>query len=457
MQASLGRILGSGPSNVAVDNFASRLHRVTYSVCARYNKGKRQDDLTRQRHVLIARGYNPKDEMDAAIRILQKPELGTATPSSQEWSANTPWQPHLSLATWVLAILRSPSISPLHSDDKAELLTLRARIDADPRWGSLRAVATLKTPWEEFEGKDQLKEQLGFLFAAIIGHADILCLTPSASEIEQYREWKNEKAKGVAVDEAANLSRPDLYTVWGNTLLPCLLAGDSKQLPPTVLSANKTDADGNLLHRHVGDSRLSGLEFLQASGIPVYRLRVQLRMANGLFDSVAQTVYPEVPLQYADSCNISLPQFVAGRALEGYFRKIAPSIRQPPHAKLRPIFIHCEDSKVFVDELTGSKKSPDQVRVALQLAFNLVQEAGVKAEDIILLTPYAANVSLIQWMRTAEAKCAEVLAKMAPASTVDGYQGQEKPIVIVVMGTGELLFLLSSLLQGKYCAQRSNC
>lgn len=46
-----------------------------------------------------------------------------------------------------------------------------------------------------------------------------------------YRPWKEELAQGVAIDEAGNISRPDLYAVWGNTLLPMAMAGDDKQLP----------------------------------------------------------------------------------------------------------------------------------------------------------------------------------------------------------------------------------
>lgn len=47
MQASLGQILCSGPSNVAVDNLARRLDRTTRSICARYNQSKWPDDEPR--------------------------------------------------------------------------------------------------------------------------------------------------------------------------------------------------------------------------------------------------------------------------------------------------------------------------------------------------------------------------------------------------------------------------
>jgi len=62
MQATVGRILCSGPSNVAVDNLARRLDRITRSVCARYNEAKADNDPTRARHRLIVRAFNHQRE-----------------------------------------------------------------------------------------------------------------------------------------------------------------------------------------------------------------------------------------------------------------------------------------------------------------------------------------------------------------------------------------------------------
>ncbi|KAI6094022.1 hypothetical protein F4821DRAFT_9361 [Hypoxylon rubiginosum] len=271
MNASLGRILGSGPSNVSVDNFAERLDRVTRSVCSHYNRDKGHDDQTRQRHALVVRGYNPREEMNAAARMLKDPEGLTATDS--EWAVGSWWKPHLSLAFWALTIIRSPakSVRQLNPDDKTELLALKADIDADHKWGDLRALIAGQTEWDAYESKNDPKGQLKILFVKLLSLADILCVTPSGSENDKdYREWKNREAKGIAVDEAANTNRADLYCVWGNTLLPCFLAGDPKQLPPAVLSAGVTDAEGNLFHRHVKDAKISALVFYQASGVPTY-------------------------------------------------------------------------------------------------------------------------------------------------------------------------------------------
>lgn len=54
------------------------------------------------------------------------------------------------------------------------------------------------------------------------------------------------------------------------------------------MTQHEKDCDGSYFNRLFADGSISGLEYLQAIGIPVYRLRVQLRMARGLFDAVAR-------------------------------------------------------------------------------------------------------------------------------------------------------------------------
>lgn len=48
----------------------------------------------------------------------------------------------------------------------------------------------------------------------------------------------------IMVDDADNISRVDLACVWGNCLMPCVLVGDPKQLPPTIMSAGDVDDTG---------------------------------------------------------------------------------------------------------------------------------------------------------------------------------------------------------------------
>lgn len=58
------------------------------------------------------------------------------------------------------------------------------------------------------------------------------------------------------------MNRADLACVWGNTLLPCFLVGDPRQLPPTVMSDMGKDAAGNQRHRLANDAKVSALEWI---------------------------------------------------------------------------------------------------------------------------------------------------------------------------------------------------
>jgi superfamily I DNA and/or RNA helicase len=211
------------------------------------------------------------------------------------------------------------------------------------------------------------------------------------------------------------------------------MGGDPRQLKPSVSTRAETDDNGNLHNRFVEDGAVSPLAFLQGSGIPVYRLTMQLRMAEGLFDWVANAMYPEVPFLYGRKCNIFAPRFAAGRALEARAIVRFPELTRAPYTQLLPLFLHCPNSRVYVEKYGKSKLCPLQVKATLDFALDLVRNAKIDAANIAILCPYTANVNLVTTMRKRPAY--GDLIDMPPASTVDSYQGQERDIVLVTMGT----------------------
>ncbi|KAF6807005.1 DNA helicase [Colletotrichum musicola] len=312
-------------------------------------------------------------------------------------------RPSLSVAVWLLALLRSQAtcVPDLEPEDKESLHGLRAYVDGCPDFSELREVATGTLPWAKFTmGLIPLKGKVTALMKTLVRDADFLCTTPAMSNNSViYKEFKDRRAKGVVVDEAANMHRADLACVWGNTLLPCFLGGDPKQLPPAVMSYSEKDLLDNVVHRFADDALISAQEFLLASGYPVYRLKTQLRMANGLFDWIADTVYGDVPYTYSDCCDINLPAFAVGRQLESFVAETYPKVARPPPGKLWPVFIDCVGSFVAVDKSTGSKSCRDQVKVALDFAANFVRAKNVDPARISILAPYSANADLLGKMR----------------------------------------------------------
>ncbi|KXH48541.1 hypothetical protein CSAL01_12245 [Colletotrichum salicis] len=161
-------------------------------------------------------------------------------------------------------------------------------------------------------------------------------------------------------------------------------------------------------------------------------MRLQLRMANGVFDIVGKIIYPTIPVRYSPICNIDLPEFEIGHRLESHFRERFPELLAPAKGKFAPIFVHCKGTKVQMNPVTGSKRCPVQVRTALNLANDFVTAESVEPSKLVILSPSKPNVELLN--RWAGQKYPD-LAGMRPASTINGYQGKESDIVFVVIRT----------------------
>lgn len=438
MQAKLGKILCSGPTNVAIDNFAARLALRDEATIDRYNKGKAASDPGRRRYKLIIRGYNPGQEISAIASLLMDPKCADDAVPLSSWKLPPRWKLNLSCAFWLLLVLRSPAAGrQLRPDDHPFLYALQKRIDARSDLLSLRQVATGAITWDEYKMAakeyELFVDDVRSLVAPIVENADILCVTPAASEnYKPFLNWKIKQTRGIAIDEAACLSRGDLCCVWGNALLPCFLFGDPRQLPPTVMTmTDKVPNTDYYVNRFSIYGEISAMGALLASGLPVYRLKVQLRMARGVFDIISKVIYPDVPFTYHASRAVSNPEFKVGHEIEAFFRGKFSDLRPAAEGTLQPIFVHCEGSRVFVDPKTGSKRSQHQVKVALDLLSEMVQALNVDVHDVVVIAPYMANVNLINSM----SKAYPSLANLKKATTIDSYQGQESIITLVVMGT----------------------
>ncbi|KAH8667820.1 AAA domain-containing protein [Ilyonectria robusta] len=96
--------------------------------------------------------------------------------------------------------------------------------------------------------------------------------------------------------------------------------------------------------------------------------------------------------------------------------------------------MHFKASRCSKDKVTGSKRSPDQVRAALEFLCDFVQtNSAVDPAQILIPSPYKAMIETITSMR----KKPECMAinKVRPASTIDSIQGQEGDMVVVITGT----------------------
>ncbi|KAJ4327039.1 hypothetical protein N0V84_002538 [Fusarium piperis] len=417
------------PSDVAVDNLAFRLDQTTFSVTNRLNANRKSNNTTRAKCRLIVQGYRMEDEIDAFFNLLQNPQAGDQAVPSSTWEDPRAWKLHLSLAFWLLAVLQSPSVRSLRPDDSPGLHQMRDGINMREKLGPLLAVARGDIAWSEYQfGGNQVPvATIGKLLTEILHHADIVCTSPAlfCSKQDPYRNWKNELAKGIAVDDAGSISRPDLYSVWGNTLLPCLLAGDDCQIPPAVEGFEVQDKRGNYINRLGQHGKISSLAFLEASGWPIFRLRTQLRMPQSLFELCDQGIFLEGHFEHRPSSDFEHSHYEIGRKLELYltnkYQDLAPVVSDTFH-----------ESTCNVNQITGSKQNPVQVQVALDFVTDFIKCKKANVSDIIIISAEKANADLVEHRRKGPGYLE--LSGMKLATTIEGFQGCESKIVVAILG-----------------------
>ncbi|KAJ0149822.1 Uncharacterized protein HZ326_7606 [Fusarium oxysporum f. sp. albedinis] len=246
MNATVGNIMASGPTPASMNKFSSHLHTVSLNAVFKYNIGRRQDATIRA--ALIVRGFKLQDECDAFKSLLQFPHLGDEAAGDDDWG-----------------------------DDSDTLHEFQKSLAGSDKLARLRQRVSGKISWEEYVGGKIVEDtEIMRLMMMLTESADIVCTTPSLAHTEDHlRRWKLERARGVAIDEAGGMSRGDLYSIWGNTLLPCLLAGNEEFVPLELKSYHDRDVNGNMRNRFGDDARKSALEFLTTTGWPVYRVRGQ--------------------------------------------------------------------------------------------------------------------------------------------------------------------------------------
>lgn len=426
MRQCFGPILVSGPSNVAVDNFEECIELIGRRVCDRSNEGML---LVSRYRPLVVRGYDVTGEVVAFECLLGNPE------AKAEPIRSGPWKLPNSLAFWLAVCLGSVATTgmrDLHSNDSRILHELWDQLQ-NPELDALRDVAIGRISWAEYVTNSAVDRAfIRMMFSSLIAHADFLCLTPAITTLGEYAKFKREKAQGIVLDEASSVDRADLMCVWGNTLLPCFLIGDPRQLPPTVWSERVNDSGENRRHRLLGDAKVSAFEWIQGSGIRTFRLRTQLRMADDLFGYVAREAYPEIDFRHGPQCRADSPEFERGHILEAFVQKRRPGIRSFLPQRLLPIMLDCPGSDVTTNS-TGSRKCPKQSTIALDFILDLVNTTNIDTNAIAIIAPYQSNVNLINRLRASPRY--SPLSSMRPATTVDYFQGREADIVIAVMGT----------------------
>jgi len=249
------------------------------------------------------------------------------------------------------------------------------------------------------EAKD-LKAESRQLERQVINHvldiAEVICATTAIDDAvlgDRKFDW-------VVLDEACQTTEPASWIplMRGERIL---LAGDHCQLPPTVVSK---DAGQEGLARSMME------RLVETYGAAITRqLDVQYRMHDAIMRfSSAQF--------YADT-------LIADELVCGHLLSHLSGVKSSPWTDEPMTFIDTAGADCNEEaELDGSSRcNPAEGRLVISKVQQL-QEAGVAAGDIAVISPYAAQV---RWLRERAPDPAIEI------DTVDGFQGREKEAIVI--------------------------
>ena len=239
------------------------------------------------------------------------------------------------------------------------------------------------------EAHDEIKRIENRMIKDIIDSSDVILATNSSSALEAIARVKFDVA---IIDEASQATIPSV-------LIPIakahrfILAGDHKQLPPTIIS----DRAGAL-------SKTLFEELIRMYPFKSQLLDIQYRMNSLLMKFPNEEFYNNGLKSDSSVDDINIRDILDSHQDEEALLFIDTSNILDNRER------HLKDSKSIVNEI--------EAEIAVRIADDYLND-GVGEEDIGIISPYADQVKIIQENTPIEVK------------TVDGFQGREKEIIII--------------------------
>ncbi|NXX10761.1 SMBP2 protein, partial [Podargus strigoides] len=251
--------------------------------------------------------------------------------------------------------------------------------------------------------RKELKEREEAAMAAALTHVSVVLATNTgASPDGPLKLLPENHFDLVVIDECAQALEA---SCWIPLLQApkCILAGDHKQLPPTIIS-HKAAAQG---------LSLSLMERLAAryGGRAVRMLTVQYRMHQAIMQWASSEMYGG--------------QLTAHPSVAQHLLRDLPGVASTEETTVPLLLIDTAGCGLFELEVEDeqSKGNPGEVQLA-GLHIQALVEAGVKAQDIAVVAPYNLQVDMLR----------EHLCHRYPEleiKSVDGFQGREKEAVVL--------------------------
>ena len=239
------------------------------------------------------------------------------------------------------------------------------------------------------EAHDEIKRIENRMIKDIIDSSDVILATNSSSALESIARVKFDVA---IIDEASQATIPSV-------LIPIakahrfILAGDHKQLPPTIISDRAGDLSKTLFE-----------ELIRMYPFKSQLLNIQYRMNRLLMKFPNEEFYNNGLKSDSSVDSINVKDILDSGNDEEALLFIDTSDVDDNHER------HLKDSKSIVNEI--------EAEIAVRIANDYLSD-GVNEDAIGIISPYADQVKMIQDMTPVEVK------------TVDGFQGREKEIIII--------------------------
>ncbi|GIL65859.1 hypothetical protein Vafri_19506, partial [Volvox africanus] len=240
------------------------------------------------------------------------------------------------------------------------------------------------------------REMRAQMMADILAGADVICSTCVGAGGDMLQDLSFPL---VVLDEGSQCCEPEALIPLVKSCRHAVLVGDHCQLPPTVQSERAAAAG-------LGKSLF---ERLMEARVPASMLQVQYRMHPAL------SAFPSA-------------RFYGGRLMDG----VEPAMRLPPPLPLPvpdvagPImFVDVPGGREEVSQ-GGSKSNRAEALVVVGMVRHMLA-TGISSADIGIVTPYLAQVQLLSNLLMPH-----IPPGAAPleVSSVDGYQGREKEVMI---------------------------
>ncbi|KAF3993986.1 hypothetical protein FT663_00006 [Candidozyma haemuli var. vulneris] len=403
------RVLVCGASNISVDNILERLSPVfTTEEDTSGKKSRRKASKTSLNNEHLIRIGHPARLLEAnhkhSLDVLSKSSASSGSEAGEQ-----------------RAILR---------DVEKDISSTLSQIKKSKRYGERKAL------WGEVKSlRKELRTREQKIVSDLLRNARVILSTlHGAGSNELFHIYKsgefnmeNPFFDTIVIDEVSQSLEPQCWIALATHLgfKRLVIAGDNLQLPATV----KSKEEAEKLRKSKKEEPLADLEFTLFDRLMEYHggadykklLDVQYRMNTEIMEFPSETLY-DGQLKAADSvkdiilCDLDDVEETEDTQI--------PCIWYDTQGGDFPERVEDDDGKSVLAS-TGSKYNDMEASVAVQHIAKLI-EAGVKPEEIGVISPYSAQVAVLK-----KAIQKELQSPGVEVSTIDGFQGREKEAIVV--------------------------